>query len=133
LGISPTSFHIFSTEENEEDGQDATIITTPNSSWWFQLSKRVIEECEEESLAQHLVGVALVLRPKIKGFRLSKSLVDGGRKVSIMFYDMFKRMKLSESTIRTTPTNLHGIIPSSIAHSLGQVKLRVTFGDRINS
>jgi hypothetical protein len=54
----------------------------------------VIRECEEESLVQHadIDRVALVIRPKIKVFRLSKSLVDGGSTVSILFYDTFKHI-----------------------------------------
>ena len=74
----------------------------------------------------------MVIRPRVKGLRLSKALVDGGSPCNILFYDTFKRMKLPDSMIKVTPIPSYGIIPYSPANSLGRAKLRVTIGDSRN-
>jgi hypothetical protein len=71
-----------------------------------------------------LVGkVALVVKPKVKGFWLSKALMDGGSSLNIMYYDTY---------IQRSKMTFHGIVPRRKAYSLGQVVLDVPFGSEEN-
>ena len=42
---------------------------------------------------------ALVVAPQVKGYVLSKTLMDGGSSINILYYETFKRMKLPENLI----------------------------------
>jgi hypothetical protein len=64
-----------------------------------------------------LVGkVALVVKPKVRGYWLSKTLMDGGSSLNIMYIDTFKRMRLKDNLIQPSATTFHGIVPGRKAH-----------------
>ena len=42
---------------------------------------------------------ALVVAPQVKGYVLSKTLMDGGSSINILYYETFKHMKLPENLI----------------------------------
>jgi hypothetical protein len=62
--------------------------------------------------------IALVVKPKVKGFWLSMTLLDGGSNLNIMYYDTFKRMGLPETLIQPSKTTFHGIAPGRKEYSL---------------
>jgi hypothetical protein len=64
----------------------------------------------------------------VKGYWLSKTLMDEGSNLNIMYLDTFKRMKLKESLIQPSATTFHGIVPGHMAHSMGRIVLDVAFG-----
>jgi hypothetical protein len=60
-------------------------------------------------------------------------LVDGGARLSIIFFDTLRKMGL-ELTGMITPTSVpfYGIVPGKAAMPLGQITLPVTFGTPAN-
>jgi hypothetical protein len=76
--------------------------------------------------------ISLVVKPKIKSFWLSKTLMDGGSNLNIMYYDTFKRIGLPETLVQPSKTTIHGIDPRRKAYSLGRVVLDVAFGSERN-
>jgi hypothetical protein len=76
--------------------------------------------------------VALVVKPKVGDYWLSKTLMDGGSSINIMYYDTFKRLGLSDSIVEPTAVTFHGIVPGRKAYPIGKVSLPVTFGTPSN-
>jgi hypothetical protein len=69
-----------------------------------------------------------MVKPKVKGFWLSKTLIDVGSSLNIMYYDTFKRMGLNDTLIQTSKSSFHDIVPGRKAYSMGRVILDVAFG-----
>ena len=116
--------------KDQQQPQEAARIEEPE---WLPRSRRVWCPQKNKTIQEPTSEFALVVKPKIKGVRLSKTLMDGGSTINILFYKTFKRMKLHDSLIWPKPTTFFGIIPHSAARSIGRVELRVTFGERRNS
>ena len=74
----------------------------------------------------------LVVAPQVKGYVLTKTIVDGGSSINILYYETFRQMKLDDSALRPSNTTFHGIIPGTKAHSMGRVVLDVVFGNNKN-
>ena len=76
--------------------------------------------------------VALVVRPRVKGFWLSKMLMDGGSSINIMCYETFQRIGLKGSDLILMSTTFHGIVPGRKVYPIGRAILEVAFGDESN-
>ena len=71
---------------------------------------------------------ALIVRPKVADYWLSKTLMDGGSTINILYYDTFRRLGLPQLAVEASSCTFHGIVPGRKAYSLGKVALPVTFG-----
>ena len=58
--------------------------------------------------------------------------MDGGSSINIMYYDTFKRLGLTDSSLQRTTTIFHGIVPGKSAQPVGKITLEVTFGTEEN-
>ena len=74
----------------------------------------------------------LVVNPLIDGYEFSKTLIDGGRSINILYIETLHRMKLHESHLSYSSVTFHGIVPGRQADSLGEITLDVTFITRDN-
>src|SRR4051812_44425144 len=74
----------------------------------------------------------LVVNPLIDGYEFSKTFMDGGSSINILYIEMLHRMKLHESQLSYRSVTFHGIVPGKQADSLGEISLDVTFGTRDN-
>ena len=68
----------------------------------------------------------------MKGFWLSKTLMDGGSSINILYFETFQRMGLKASDLIPTSKTFHGIVPGKKAFPIGRVILEVAFGDERN-
>jgi hypothetical protein len=74
----------------------------------------------------------LMVTPIIGTKRLTKVLMDGGSGLNIMYAETLDAMGIDRSRIRPSGAPFHGIVPGKQAIPLGQIDLRVTFGDSTN-
>jgi hypothetical protein len=51
-----------------------------------------------------------VVKPKVKGYWLSKTLMDDSSAINILYHETFQRMKLHGSLIQPSGTTFYGII-----------------------
>jgi hypothetical protein len=59
---------------------------------------------------EYPVRVALIVKPKVADYWLSKTLVDGGSTINILYLDTFRHLKLSQSAIEPTKPTFHDIV-----------------------
>jgi hypothetical protein len=72
----------------------------------------------------------LVLKPVVAGSKLNKVLIDGGRRLNVLFTKTLKKMKLDITHMLTKSTSpFYCIVPENTAIPLGSVVLPVTFGE----
>ncbi len=71
---------------------------------------------------------ALIVNPLIDGYGFSKTLMDGGSSINILYVEMLHRMKISETQMNHSSVIFHGVVPGRQANSLGEITLDVTFG-----
>src|SRR3954469_25223556 len=74
----------------------------------------------------------MVINPLIDGYEFSKTLMDDGSSINILYVETLHRMKLHESQLSYSSVTFHGIVPGRQANSLGEITLDVTFGTREN-
>jgi hypothetical protein len=68
--------------------------------------------------------IAIVVKLKVHGFWLKKTLMDGGStSINILYDKTLRRMKLSASMIRPTITIFYDIFPRRKASPIGRVYL----------
>ena len=63
--------------------------------------------------------LALVVAPQVGGYKLTKVLMDGGSSISILYYDTFRRMNLTDKDLKTSSTGFHGVVPGKSAYPGG--------------
>ena len=51
------------------------------------------------------------MRPKIADYWLTKTLMDGGSTINIMYLSTYKQLNLLEGLIEPTTCTFHGIVP----------------------
>jgi hypothetical protein len=76
--------------------------------------------------------VALIVKPKVADYWLSKTLMDGGSSINIMYYDTFQRLQLPDLHLEATSVTLHAIVLDTKAFPISKVTLPVTFGTPAN-
>ena len=74
----------------------------------------------------------MVVNPLIDGYEFSKTLMDGGSIINILYIEMLHRMKISDTQLNHNNVVFHGIVPGKQANSLGEITMDVTFGDSDN-
>ena len=73
-----------------------------------------------------------MVAPQVGGYTLNKVLMDGGSSINILYYDIFKRMKLQDRQLIPTETVFHGIVPGKSSKPIGKIYLEVAFGTMEN-
>src|SRR3954470_19291525 len=63
----------------------------------------------------------LVVNPLIDGYEFSKTLLDDGRSINILYIKTLHRMKLHERQLSYSSVTFHGIIPRRQMDSLGEI------------
>ena len=58
--------------------------------------------------------------------------MDRGISLNILYVDTLDAMRIPQSELCQVSSPFHGMIPGTQAYPLGQIDLRVTFGDRAN-
>ena len=55
--------------------------------------------------------------------------MDEGGNTNIPYYDIFRRMNLTDKDLKPSSTVFHGVVPSKLAYPVGKIALEVAFGD----
>lgn len=76
---------------------------------------------------RHGGKAVLIVDPIVEGYHLTKVLMDGGKKLNLIFADTFQKMSIDESCIDPTKTRYKDIIPDMEASCTGRVTLDVVF------
>ena len=63
---------------------------------------------------------------------MSRVFMDGGSSINIIFSKMLHEMFIPNSTLKTSDTTFHGIIPGKAILPLGKISLDVIFGKKDN-
>ena len=59
--------------------------------------------------------------------------MDGGSSINILYYETFRRMALTDKSLKQSNTVLHGVVPGTSAYPVGKIELEVAFGDEYDS
>ena len=80
-----------------------------------------------------LCGAERIIRPgltiRVGGYKFTKVLMDGGSSINILYYETFRRMGLTDKSLKPSNTVFHGVVPGKSAHPVGKIALEVVFGD----
>ena len=109
-----------------------TVNTTlPDMPKWLDWSEQSITWSPQDHppRVDYLGKSALVVVPQVKGYVLTKTLMDGGSNINILYYE---RMGLRDEQMVPTITSFHGIVPRKNAYLLGKITLDVVFGTAKN-
>ena len=77
--------------------------------------------------------LALVVAARVGGYKFTKVLMVGGSSINILYYETFRRMGLTNKSLRTSNTIFHGVVPGKSAYPVGKIELEVAFGDEHDS
>ena len=77
--------------------------------------------------------LALVVAPQVGGYKFTKVLMDGGSSINILYYEMFRRMGLTDKSLKQSNTVFHGVVPGKSVYPVGKIELEVAFGDEYDS
>lgn len=95
------SFHIFTNIRLKEEKCIARAInaTVPAVPQWVNWSEQEIKWTRDDHPAKidEPGRFALVVAPQVNGYKLSKTWVDGGSNINILYSETFRHMKFSES------------------------------------
>jgi len=79
------------------------------------------------------ISYLLVLDPVVVGARLTRTLIDGGSGLNILFAKTLKKMGLDiTNLLKPMDSPFYGNVPSNAVVPLGQVMRPVTFGTEAN-
>ena len=53
--------------------------------------------------------------------------MDGGSSINILYYDTFRRMGLTDKSLKPSNTVFHGVVPGKSAYPVGKIDLEVAF------
>ena len=59
--------------------------------------------------------------------------MDGGSSINILYYETFRRMGLTDKSLKPSNTIFHGVVPGKSAYPVGKISLEVVFGDEHDS
>ena len=77
--------------------------------------------------------LALVVAPQVGGYKFTKVLMDGGSSINILYYETFRRMGLTDKSLKQSNTIFHDVVPGKSASPVGKIELEVAFGDEYDS
>src|ERR1041385_2506043 len=75
---------------------------------------------------------ALVLEARIGNYDMSRVFMDGGSGINIIFTRTLDDMLIQNSTLKSSGTTFHGIVPGKAVYPLGRISLEVVFGSTNN-
>ena len=81
----------------------------------------------------NLVHLALVVAPRVGGYKVTKVLMDGGSSINILYYETFHRMGLTDNNLKPSNTIFHAVVRGKSAYPVGRISLEVAFGDEHDS
>lgn len=81
---------------------------------------------------RHGGSAPLVVDPIVDGFHLMRVLMDGGRRLNLIYEDTIWKMGIDTSRIKASKTTFKGVIPCVEARCTGTVSLEVVFGSPEN-
>ena len=93
----------------------ATIVASP-----FPLQGKPTQ-------AQHVAA------PQVGGYKFTKVLMDGGSSINILYYETFRRMGLTDKSLKQSNTVFHDVVPGKSVYPVGKIELEVAFGDEYDS
>ena len=67
------------------------------------------------------------------GYKFTKVLMDGGSSINILYYETFRRLGLTDKSLKPPNTMFHGVVPGKTAYVVGKIALEVVFGDEHDS
>ena len=70
---------------------------------------------------------------QVGGYKFTKVLMDGGSSINILYYETFRRMGLTDKSLKQSNTVFHGVVPRKSAYPVGKIELEVAFGDEYDS
>jgi hypothetical protein len=73
-----------------------------------------------------------VVTAVIKNVRVTKILMDGGSRISILYKDAFNRLNMDIRKLHASQSPLHGIVPRQCVMPLSTIDLSMTFGDMVH-
>ena len=74
-----------------------------------------------------LVVDCLIAAPEFS-CRFTRTLIDGGSSINILYRDTLTNLGLRESDLQPSRTTFHGIVPGLACTPLGRIRLDVVFG-----
>jgi hypothetical protein len=74
----------------------------------------------------------LVVNPIVDGAFLSKTLIDGGNSLNIIFIETLRKMDFDFNKMTTCDEPFYGVVPGKAAYPIGRVCLPVTFDTKEN-
>ena len=74
----------------------------------------------------------MVLEARIGNYDMSRVFMDGGSGINIIFTRTLEEMLIQNSTLKSSGTTFHGIVPSKADYPLGKISLEVVFGNANN-
>jgi hypothetical protein len=72
------------------------------------------------------------VNPIVNGAWLSKTLIDGGSSLNIIFTETLRKMEFDFSKMTACDEPFYGVVPDKTAYPIGRVCLPVTFGTEEN-
>src|SRR3954467_10891516 len=75
---------------------------------------------------------ALVLKARIGNYDMSRVFMDGGSGINIIFTRTLEAMLIQSSTLKSSGTTFHGIVPGKAVYPLKKISLEVVFGNATN-
>ena len=73
------------------------------------------------------------MAPQVGGYKFTKVLMDGGSNINILYYETFRRMGLTDKSLKKSKTVFHGVVPGKSVYPVGKIELEVAFGDEYDS
>jgi hypothetical protein len=74
----------------------------------------------------------MVLKAQIGGYDIGRVFMNAGSGINLIYARTPKAMNISLEWLKPTNCSFHGIVPRSVNHHLGKIKLDVCFGDSGN-
>ena len=89
---------------------NATVPAIPQYLDWSEVT--ITFDRSDHLAKTHRRGkYALVVNPLIDGFEFSKTLMDGGSSINILYIETLHRMKISEIQLNHSSVVFHGVVP----------------------
>lgn len=110
---------------------NAVAPATPTYLRWSE-SPITFDRTDHPEIVPKPGRFPLIVDPLVGTTRLTKSLMDGGSGLNLMYLDTFVELGLSRDQLRPSPHPFYGVVPGKQSLPLGQIDLPVTFGNADN-
>ena len=78
----------------------------------------------------NLGHLALVVAPRVGGYKFTKVLMDGGSSINILYKDTMEKLGIKQRQLQNSRTVFHGIVPGLSCSPIGKIPIDVLFGDK---